>query len=100
MKRVMYLEQKTGIGAGTAVIAEVSFNRTRKTLYYDGPTFGKVSFQRLKKGGIYGNHYCRQLNAEFWISGLKKRGSNQHPAEVHQHKVIDERPKEEGGLAK
>lgn len=74
--RVMYIEQKTD-GArslqdqGPAVIGEVTFSRTGRTIYFGGKTF-----ERLRKGGIYGNYACLEDGNEYWISGVKKDGTN------------------------
>ena len=76
--RVMYIEQKTAgnryLGdRGPAVIGEVSFSRTGTTIYFQG-----LAFKRIPKGGICGNHRRVDNGDEYWISGVKKRGSNRH----------------------
>jgi hypothetical protein len=76
MKRTMYIEQKTDgerslQDKGPAVITEATFNRTHKTIYADGKTF-----HRIQKGGIYGNYWCVEDGNEYWISGVKKDGTN------------------------
>jgi hypothetical protein len=76
--RMMYIEQKTDgdrslQDRGPAVIAEVTFSRTGRTVYYKGKTL-----HRLRKGGIYGNYVCVEDGNEYWISGVKKDGSNRH----------------------
>ncbi len=75
-KRIMYVEQKTedrgnrGLSdRGPAMIVEVAFSKTGQTVYADGKTFKKHS-------GIYGNYLCEEDGNEYWISGVKKRGSN------------------------
>jgi hypothetical protein len=74
----MYIEQKTG-GRGTlndrgqAVIGEVTFSRTGTTIYFQG-----IAFRRIPKGGICGNYRRVDTGDEYWISGVKKRGSNRH----------------------
>lgn len=88
--RIMYIEQKTG--ESRAWIGRVTFSRTGKTIYCRD-----MAFTRLKKGGIYGNHYGYKKSAyedwvnnnigdgsgycpghigEFWISGPKKDGTD------------------------
>lgn len=88
--KMMYIEQKTGAGAGRAWIGRVSFSKSGRTLYYRDMAF-------MKGGGqtIYGNHYgynkdafAEAVNAkiedgkrfgyigEFWISGPKKNGQD------------------------
>jgi hypothetical protein len=76
--RVMYIERKThnrrSLGdRGPAVIGEVSFSRTGTTIYFAGR-----SFRRIRKGGMIGNYFCNEDGDEYWISGVKKRGSNRH----------------------
>lgn len=76
--RVMYIEQKTAGRSylhdrGPAVIGEVTFSRTGTTIYFHG-----LAFQRIRRGGICGNYRCLATGDEFWISGVKKRGSNRH----------------------
>lgn len=88
--KMMYIEQKTGEGAGRAWIGSVSFSKSGRTLYYRNMAF-------TKGGGrtTYGNHYgydktefAKAANAkleegansgyigEFWISGPKKNGED------------------------
>lgn len=74
--RIMYIEQKTDNytpldNKGPSWTGEVEFSQTGKTIYFNGKTF-----HRLKKGGIYGNYYCEETGDEYWISGVKKNGSN------------------------
>lgn len=91
--KLMYIERKTRDGVnlhhrGPAIIGEVTFSKSGKSIYYKG-----MAFRRAE--GIYGNYiqfdptkennllteeqYQNQLfeiKDEFWISGIKKRGSN------------------------
>lgn len=74
--RKMYIEQKTDGNRplddqGPAVIAEVTFSRTGRTIYCQSKTF-----HRLKGGGIYGNYCCEEDGNEYWISGVKKDSTN------------------------
>lgn len=74
--RVMYIEQKTDgrllSDHGPAVIGQVTFSQTGKTIYYRGKTFARL------KGGSIGNYYCVETGDQYWISGVKKKGSNRH----------------------
>ena len=89
-KRVMYVENKDGyIDDYSAHIGWVTFSKTGKTVYYQGKTLS-----RLKGGGVAGNHFDEETNEEYWISGIKKRGSNSHWAEPTKIK-IDNDAKEE-----
>lgn len=74
--RIMYVEQKTdGIkplnDKGPSEVVEITFSRSYKTIYYKDKTF-----KRIHGGGIYGNYLCLNDNNEYWISGVKKKGSN------------------------
>jgi hypothetical protein len=69
---LIYVELKSGYGDnGPAWIGKGLFNRTRQTVYFNG--------QILKRGqGISGNHYELQTGDEYWISGVKKKGTDRH----------------------
>jgi hypothetical protein len=74
----MYIEQKTAGNRilqdrGPAEIGEVSFSKTGRTIYYQGK-----SFRRIEGGGVCGNYVCLEDGNEYWITGVKKRGSNRH----------------------
>lgn len=69
----MYVENKNN---GEARIGWVTFSKTGKTIYYK-----EKVLKRIKGGGISGNYYCEDTDDEYWISGVKKIGSNAHWAE-------------------
>ncbi len=48
-------------------------SKTGRTVYFNGKAFG-----RSTGGGVSGNHYDVETGEEFWISGVKKRGTNRH----------------------
>jgi len=78
LRRRMYIEQKNNgkeflNDSGPAIIGEVSYSKTGITIYFENKTF-----QRIKGGGIWGNYYCLEDGNEYWISGVKKHGSNRH----------------------
>lgn len=76
-KRLMYLENKDGeIDGYSARIGWVRFSRTARTIYYRDRVL-----KRIKRGGVSGNFYCEETGDEFWVSGVKHRGSNTHWAE-------------------
>jgi hypothetical protein len=74
-RRVMYVENKDGLIDGVhGRIGWVSFSKTGRTIYYRG--------RRLQKGsGVRGNFFNVESGEEYWVSGVKRRGSNAHPAE-------------------
>ncbi len=56
---------------GPAWIGYGFFNRTRKTVYFNG--------RILSKGrGISSNYFDIQSNEDFWVSGIKKNGEDRH----------------------
>jgi hypothetical protein len=74
-RRVMYVENKDGLIDGAqGRIGWVSFSRTGQTVYYRGRTLQKGS-------GSSGNFFDVESGEEYWVSGVKQRGSNAHPAE-------------------
>jgi len=73
----MYVENKDGdIDGAVARIGWVEFSKSGRTVYYRGRPL-----KRAKGGGIRGNHFDEETGEEYWISGVKKRGSNSHWAE-------------------
>jgi hypothetical protein len=72
-QELLYVELKSGYSDdGPAWIGFGVFSRSGTTIYFDG----KV----LKRGtGISGNRYDLRTGEEYWVSGVKKRGSNRHP---------------------
>lgn len=72
----MYVENKQGdIDGADARIGWVTFSKSGLTVYYRGRTL-----QRLTGGGVRGNYFDAETREEYWVSGVKKRGSNAHPA--------------------
>lgn len=84
-RRVMYIENKDGEIDGVAArIGWVEFSKSGFTIYYRGRELA-----RAKGGGVAGNHIDIETGEEYWISGIKKKGSNTHRAESIQV-VVDE----------
>ena len=76
-RRLMYVENKDGkIDGANGRIGWVSFSKTGQTVYYRGRVLKKA-----KGGGIRGNFFDTETGEEYWVSGVKKRGSNAHWAE-------------------
>lgn len=85
-RRVMYIENKDAmIDDYAAHIGWVSFSKTGKTVYYQDKMLS-----RIKGGGVSGNHIDETTGDEYWVSGIKKRGSNTHWAESTSVKVDDD----------
>jgi len=82
-KRIMYIENKDGrIDDYAAHIGWVTFSKSGKTVYYR-----KKTLHRIKGGGIAGNYSDEETGEEYWVSGVKKRGSNTHSFESVEVKI-------------
>jgi len=76
-RRLMYVENKDGtVDGARGRIGWVAFSRTGRTVYYRDLTLA-----RLKGGGVRGNYFEEASGDEYWVSGVKVRGSNAHWAE-------------------
>jgi hypothetical protein len=85
-RRLMFVENKNGtIGGAHGRIGWVTFSKFGQTVYYRGRELTKA-----KGGGIRGNFFDAVTREEFWVSGVKKRGSNAHPAERGVGVIIDD----------
>lgn len=69
--RIMYIERKSGKLTGDARIGRVSFNRTGKTIFYDGKVF-----RRIVGGGFKSNYVEEATGEDYWISGCKREGGD------------------------
>ena len=84
-RRVMYVENKGGeIAGANGRIGWVTFSKSGQTVYYRDKVLKKI-----KGGGISGNFYDEATEEEYWVSGVKKRGTNVHWAESIKV-VVDE----------
>ena len=85
-RRVMYLESKAGtLGGAHARIGRVEFSKTGRTVYYR-----ERSLKAIGGRGIRGNFIDEESGEEFWVSGVKVRGSNVHPSESSTAVVDDD----------
>src|SRR3982751_6657561 len=85
-RRLMYVENKAGLVDGaSARIGWVSFSKTGRSLYYRG-----LELSRIKGGGISGNYLHGESGDEYWVSGVKRRGSNIHRAGGRVKVVVDD----------
>ena len=84
--RLMYVENKGGglIDGAQARIGWVSFSKTGRSVYYRGRSLARI------RGGAAGNFIDLESGEEFWVSGVKARGSNTHPAESRIQVAVDE----------
>jgi hypothetical protein len=73
MNLLRYIEKCSGPKHnGPAWIAYVQTSKSKRTIYFNG-----LALQRATSGGE-GNHFDVETGDFFWISGVKKRGSNRH----------------------
>jgi hypothetical protein len=76
-RRLMYVENKNGdIDRVTARIGWVEFSKTGKTIYYRGRELASIG-----GSGVRGNFLDVASRDEYWVTGVKRRGSNTHWAE-------------------
>lgn len=69
-----YIELKSDHNdRGPAWIARVEFSRSGRTVYFNGK-----ALKREVRGGTSGNHYDLETGKEYWVSGIKKDGSDRH----------------------
>lgn len=75
-EKTMYIELKSGYSDnGPAWIGRVKYSKTGRTAYFNGR-----ALKLIPRGGISGNYSDIETGQEYWITGVKKRGSNRHPA--------------------
>jgi hypothetical protein len=69
-----YIEIKPGFNDnGPAWIARVKASKSGRTIYFNG-----MALKRAVGGMISGIYYNLDSHDEYWISGVKKRGTNRH----------------------
>ncbi len=89
-RRVMYVENKQGnIDGERARIGWVTFSKTGLSVHYRGKTLNRSTQT------ISGNYFDVETGEEYWVSGIKKRGSNVHWASNIQDVPVDEDAKDE-----
>jgi hypothetical protein len=69
-----YIELKSGFGDNRpAWIGMAEFSKTGRTVYFNGK-----AFKNSNARGISGNYYDIENGDEYWISGIKKNGTDRH----------------------
>jgi len=68
MRRIMYVENKSGGLDGPGRIGWVETTRTNRTFIYQGKRLQKT------KSGFKHNCFDVESGAEYWVSGAKKNG--------------------------
>jgi hypothetical protein len=72
MTSVKYIELKSGFSDnGPAWIARVAHSKSGRTIYFNGMSLKRASV-------VQGNYIDSATRAEYWVSGVKKRGTNRH----------------------
>ncbi len=67
-----YVELKSGQNdKGPAWIVHVKLSRSGNTVYFNGKAL-------KRRGGISGNHVDLETGEEYWVSGVKKDGTDRH----------------------
>ncbi len=56
---------------GLAWIASVKVSKSGNTVYFNGMAL-------KRSGGVYGNHVDLESGDEYWVSNVKKDGSDRH----------------------
>ena len=69
-----YIELKSGFGdTGPAWIGMAEFSKSGRTVYFNGKALKNSNAQ-----GIAGNYFDIENGDEYWISGIKKNGTDRH----------------------
>ena len=69
-----YIELKSGFeDNGPAWIGMVKFSKSGRTVYFNGKALKNSNAQ-----GIAGNYFDIENGDEYWVSGIKKNGTDRH----------------------
>jgi hypothetical protein len=69
-----YIELKSGFGdTGPAWIGMAEFSKSGRTVYFNGKALKNSNAQ-----GIAGNYFDIENGDEYWVSGIKKNGTDRH----------------------
>ena len=73
-KLLRYVELKTGYSDnGPAWIGLANFSKSGRTVYFNG-----LALKSLAGASATANYFDVHTGDEYWVSGVKKRGSNRH----------------------
>ena len=71
---IKYIELKSGFGDnGPAWIGIAEFSKSGRTVYFNGKALKNSNAQ-----GIAGNYFDIENGDEYWVSGIKKNGTDRH----------------------
>ena len=87
---IRYIELKTGYDDdGPAWVGKVKLSKSGRTVYFNDKAFRSCGGQ-----GISGNYYDVETGEEYWISGVKRDGTDRHRAGsgriIVQSSIVDE----------
>ena len=89
-RRLMFVENKDGLLDGhSAWIGWVRFSKTGRSVYYKGRTLKSIGGR-----GVSGNFVDDETGEEYWVSGVKRRGSNTHPVAGGSAPMVDDDARE------
>ena len=72
--RIAFIELKSGHhDNGPARIGRITFSKSGLSVCYGGRRF-----ERISGGGASGNYADAETGDEYWISGVKRDGSDRH----------------------
>lgn len=71
MMEICYIEHKSSNDNGLAWIAAMKRSKSGQTVYFNGKSFQKYH-------GAFANYIDIETGEEYWISGVKKDGSDRH----------------------
>ena len=70
-----YIELKSGFGdSGPAWIGIAEFSKSGRTVYFNGMALKNTNAMGIEGG----NHYDIETGEEYWVSGIKKNGTDRH----------------------
>ncbi len=73
-QEMLYIELKTNRNnQGPAWIGLAKLSGSKRTVYFNGK-----ALKRISGGGASGNHIDSETGEEYWVSGVKKDGSDRH----------------------
>jgi len=71
---IKYIELKSGFGDnGPAWIGMAEFSKSGRTVYFNGKALKNSNAQ-----GIAGNYFDIENGDEYWVSGIKKNGTDRY----------------------
>jgi hypothetical protein len=71
---IKYIELKSGFGDnGPAWIGMAEFSKSGRTVYFNGKALKNSNAQ-----GIAGNYFDIENGDEYWVSGIKKNGTDRN----------------------